>query len=213
MKHKVAIGAREDLKVVLDKIGGLERFVKSNDKVFIKPNLCAPKSYETGTTTDPYLIEEVIKLLSDISKNIKIGDGPIPAFQRLSPSSQPLIYKIAGKYGIEVLDLNYAADCFLKFNQNNEFYKYIDNNYIRFFQKPQNAVFASTKQMVRVVDTISDLLSKVVFNWTVVLIPFMLKSNRNRNKRRYLFMSFLAVFYFSFIINNPRIFVYCLFVI
>ena len=108
MKHKVAVGTHEDLRVVLDKIGGLGRFVKSGDKVFIKPNLCAPKSYETGTTTNPYLIEEVIKLLSDISKDIIIGDGPIPAFQRLSSSSHPLIYKIAEKYGIEVLDLNYS---------------------------------------------------------------------------------------------------------
>lgn len=106
MKHKVAIGAYQEFECVLDGIGGLGKFVRSNDKVFIKPNLCAPKSHETGTITNPYLIKKLIKLLSGITKNIKIGDGPIPAFKKLSPARHPLIYNIAKTYDIEVIDLN-----------------------------------------------------------------------------------------------------------
>ncbi len=47
--------------------------LRSNSKVVIKPNLCAIKSHETGTTTDPRVVEEIIRYLkkeygiSDIS--------------------------------------------------------------------------------------------------------------------------------------------------
>jgi len=108
MKHRVAVGAYQNFEEILSAIGGLGKFVKSNDKVFIKPNLCAPKSYETGTTTNPYLIERLIKLLRDITSNIQMGDGPIPAFGKLTPAAYPLIYNIAKKYDIDVVDLNYT---------------------------------------------------------------------------------------------------------
>jgi len=106
VRHKVSIGAPQDFEKLLDEIGGLKNFVKPDDRVFIKPNICAPKSYETGTTTNPYLIERLILLLKNITQNIRIGDGPIPAFGRLSPESSPLIYEIAKKYKIDIIDLN-----------------------------------------------------------------------------------------------------------
>jgi uncharacterized protein (DUF362 family) len=37
----------------------------SNSKVLIKPNLCSIKSHETGTTTDPQIVEEIIKYLKN----------------------------------------------------------------------------------------------------------------------------------------------------
>ncbi len=108
MRHKVSIGRYQDFEKILTDIGGIERFVKKGDRVFIKPNICVPKSYETGTTTNPYLIERLIRLLKDITGNIQIGDGPIPAFGRLFSVNHPLIYDIAKKYDIDVIDLNYA---------------------------------------------------------------------------------------------------------
>lgn len=108
MRHKVAIGAYQQLEDVLNKIGSLEKFIRSGDHVFIKPNLCAPKSHETGTTTNPYLIEELIKLLKPITCNITIGDGPIPVFGKLSADGHPLLYSIAKKHGIEIIDLNHG---------------------------------------------------------------------------------------------------------
>lgn len=37
----------------------------SNSRVLIKPNLCSIKSHETGTTTDPRIVEEIIKYLKN----------------------------------------------------------------------------------------------------------------------------------------------------
>ena len=108
MKYKVAIGKYQEFEDVLKKIGGLEKFVKPNDKVFIKPNFCATKSYDTGTVTNPYLIEKLLILLKKITNNITIGEGPIPVFGKLSKTVHPLVYEIAEKYNVEILDLNYT---------------------------------------------------------------------------------------------------------
>ena len=39
--------------------------LRSNSKVVIKPNLCAIKSHETGTTTDPRVVEEIVRYLKN----------------------------------------------------------------------------------------------------------------------------------------------------
>jgi len=109
----------------------------------------------------------------------------------------------------------WLADIFLKLNQNNAFYRYIDNNYIRFFQKPQSGVinFISYPMMKKwIVEIATAIPTKMIFSWTLVLTPFLLRGCRDRNKRVYLFMSFFTIAYFLIVINNPRTFIYYLFV-
>jgi uncharacterized protein (DUF362 family) len=43
----------------------------SNSRVLIKPNLCSIKSHETGTTTDPRIVEEIIRFLKN---NFDVSD-------------------------------------------------------------------------------------------------------------------------------------------
>lgn len=106
------------------------------------------------------------------------------------------------------------ADFFLKFNQNNEFYKYIDNNYIRFFQKPQSGILTSIAEIDdKIRNMLFKLSTKTVFDWTLGLLPFILISKAVKYKKVYLLMSVFTLFYFFVIINNPRTFVYYLFVI
>lgn len=105
MKHQVAIGKYPCLKDVLDKIGSLEYFVKKNEKVFIKPNICCPKKSDTGTVTSPRLIEELIILLKEITGNIQIGDSSFSEFKGLDAIKASGIYNVAVKYGVEVVDL------------------------------------------------------------------------------------------------------------
>lgn len=108
MKHKVAIGKYPELKDALDKIGGLEKFVRKNNKVFIKPNICAPKRNETGTVTSPDLIENLITLLKKITNSIQIGDCSFPEFKGLTAIKTSGIYDVAIRHNTEVIDLTSA---------------------------------------------------------------------------------------------------------
>jgi uncharacterized protein (DUF362 family) len=68
MKHKseVAIvkgaNAREMVERALSLIGGIERFVRSGDKVLIKPNICLPLPPEKGDSTSPEVVATLVEL-------------------------------------------------------------------------------------------------------------------------------------------------------
>ena len=52
----VAIMKTDDPRNVgdlLDKLGGIGKFVSRGDRVLVKPNICAARSSDTGTVTDP----------------------------------------------------------------------------------------------------------------------------------------------------------------
>lgn len=108
MKHNVVIARYPLLKEALDKIGGLESFIKKDERVFIKPNICAPRKNSTGTVTSPELIESLIILLKGITNSIQIGDSSFSEFNGLTSIKFSGIYDIAVKHGVEVVDL-YSA--------------------------------------------------------------------------------------------------------
>lgn len=76
---KVAIVKAHDLDDALDHglqlLGGLEQYISNNDKVLIKPNLCAAKPWSTGTTTDPLLTEKVIRRIKEITDDITLCES------------------------------------------------------------------------------------------------------------------------------------------
>ena len=108
MKYQVAIGQYPRLEGVLEKIGGLGNFIKKNERVFIKPNICAPRPSDTGTVTSPQLIAELIVLLKKITGNIQIGDSSISEFKGLEAMKISGIYDVAVKHGVEVVNLTVA---------------------------------------------------------------------------------------------------------
>ena len=57
-------------------LGGLERFVKRDDSVLIKPNLIAPRSHRCATQTDPAVILETARILKDFGAKPFVGDSP-----------------------------------------------------------------------------------------------------------------------------------------
>ena len=60
----------------LDLIGGISKFVKSNQKVLIKPNLLSATTPDTGIDTHPEFIRAVIKLVKEPGARILLGDSP-----------------------------------------------------------------------------------------------------------------------------------------
>jgi len=85
MKTQIAVTrctsyAREELDKAVNRIlkllGGVENFIKPNEKVLIKPNLLSARDPEEAVTTHPEFVRAVAKSIKPVTKNIEIGDSP-----------------------------------------------------------------------------------------------------------------------------------------
>jgi len=59
----------------MDLLGGIEKFIKPDEKVLIKPNLLSARTPAEAVDTHPELIRAVIRKIRPISGNIKVGDS------------------------------------------------------------------------------------------------------------------------------------------
>lgn len=66
----------EAVRKAIDLLGGIERFVKKNQKVLLKPNMLSAKAPERGITTHPLVIDALIHLLRPLGAEIWLGDSP-----------------------------------------------------------------------------------------------------------------------------------------
>lgn len=91
------------IKKGLSLLGGLNQFVKKNEKILIKPNLLMAKSPDKHATTHPAIFEAMIQLLQEERVNIAYGDSP--GFGKPENVTKPTGYeKVAFKYGIPLVD-------------------------------------------------------------------------------------------------------------
>jgi uncharacterized protein (DUF362 family)/Pyruvate/2-oxoacid:ferredoxin oxidoreductase delta subunit len=71
-KEKVLSGLRRAISL----IGGIEKFVKKDDRVLLKPNLLYGKAPEKAVTTHPAIIEGVIQIVREAGGVPSLGDSP-----------------------------------------------------------------------------------------------------------------------------------------
>lgn len=82
-KFDIGIGrngsVREKLQKALDALGGISHYIKPGDIVLIKPNVAFDRSPILGTTTNPEIIEELIRLLlvDCRAREVRVADNPI----------------------------------------------------------------------------------------------------------------------------------------
>lgn len=87
-------------------LGGLESKLHRDDRVLIKPNILAAKSYKTGATTNPYIIEALIDILRTYGiKKIVIGEGAIVGENTSNAFKKCGIDKIAERKNVDLVDL------------------------------------------------------------------------------------------------------------
>ena len=67
---------KSSIQKAIDLIGGIDLFVKENDKVLLKPNFLAAETAERSVTTHPVVFEAVVSILQEKTKNISYGDSP-----------------------------------------------------------------------------------------------------------------------------------------
>jgi len=85
MKSKVAIvrcldyqekRVSEAMERIFQLLGGIDKFVKPNYRVLLKPNLLSASFPEQGITTHPAIVKEVAKRIRDTGAKVMIGDSP-----------------------------------------------------------------------------------------------------------------------------------------
>jgi uncharacterized protein (DUF362 family)/Pyruvate/2-oxoacid:ferredoxin oxidoreductase delta subunit len=72
-EQKVAMTA---VRQAVDLLGGMRSFVKSGDRVLIKPNLLKAKSPDAAVTTHPEIVRAVIRLVHECGGRAAVGDSP-----------------------------------------------------------------------------------------------------------------------------------------
>lgn len=93
------------IKRGIDLIGGIDKFIKSNEKILIKPNILAGRSPEKATTTHPAVFEAVVRILNEKNVNITYGDSP--GFDKPSVGlAKSGITTVAEKYNINQADFD-----------------------------------------------------------------------------------------------------------
>jgi uncharacterized protein (DUF362 family)/NAD-dependent dihydropyrimidine dehydrogenase PreA subunit len=60
----------------IDLLGGIDKFIKRNEKIILKPNLLVPASAESAVTTHPAVFRAVGEILSDAGTYLLWGDSP-----------------------------------------------------------------------------------------------------------------------------------------
>ncbi len=64
------------VKRSVELLGGVEKFIKPEERVLIKPNLLTDARPEEGIDTHPEVVRAVIRLIKPLTKNIYCGDAP-----------------------------------------------------------------------------------------------------------------------------------------
>ncbi|NVM03383.1 MAG: DUF362 domain-containing protein [Candidatus Helarchaeota archaeon] len=85
-KSLVSIVKGEDpiisTKKAINLLGGINKIIKKDDKILIKPNLVVPLPNETGVTTSPLVVKAIIELLKQNgNEKITVGDSPFFPFK------------------------------------------------------------------------------------------------------------------------------------
>ncbi|MEJ2627799.1 MAG: DUF362 domain-containing protein, partial [bacterium] len=65
----------------LELIGGIKSFVKTGQKVLLKPNMLSAKDPKRGITTHPLILEAMIREVRKAGGEIWIGDSPSGALK------------------------------------------------------------------------------------------------------------------------------------
>ena len=82
----------------MEALGGMKRFVKRGDVVWIKPNIGWDRRPEQAANTNPQIVAALVRLALDAgAKTVKVGDNPVhPAVKTYESSGIAAAAKAAG---------------------------------------------------------------------------------------------------------------------
>jgi len=90
---------------IINLLGGIDKFVKKDDKVLIKPNLLRAALPDEAVTTHPSVIRRLIELVVEAGGKPVVGDSPsFGAAKKVAEHAG--IVEVASEFGMKVIDLN-----------------------------------------------------------------------------------------------------------
>jgi uncharacterized protein (DUF362 family) len=90
----------------IDLLGGIDKFIKSGDVVFIKPNVCGGVVGKRGSYTSPEVISALIELIKKKSSRIIVGEADSEMYDADRMLSETGIRRAAEDCGAEVVNLS-----------------------------------------------------------------------------------------------------------
>jgi uncharacterized protein (DUF362 family) len=105
-KHRDQDRVLAIVREALSHLGGIERFVKPGQTVFIKANQTVYYSAEEGCTTDPYVVGALIRLARSAgAEQVRVGDSSGGFFSSTDCMRITGIAAVAEREGAEIVDL------------------------------------------------------------------------------------------------------------
>ena len=90
----------------IELLGGIDRFVKSGDVVFIKPNVCGGVPGKIGSYTNPEIISALIELFKARASRVIVGEADSCMYDADRMLDETGIRKAAEDFGAEVVNLS-----------------------------------------------------------------------------------------------------------
>ena len=94
---------------VLDRLGGMRRFVSKGQRVLLKPNMLSAHAPERGITTHPIFIEAIVDEVRQVGGKVLMGDSPAGAMKSIQRYWEATGFgELAEKLGIELINFESA---------------------------------------------------------------------------------------------------------
>ena len=116
MKHLVSIvkvsdprddgAVRQAILSSIDLLGGLSSFVKSGDKVVLKPNLEAPRHSRTAATTSMVFVERLIELTRQAGADPIVAEGPFMNYDARAVFRITGVEELCKRLDVDLVNLN-----------------------------------------------------------------------------------------------------------
>lgn len=90
----------------IELLGGVDKFIKSGDVVFIKPNVCGGVAGKRGSYTSPEVISALIELIKKKSSRIIVGEADSEMYDADRMLNETGIRRAAEDLGAEVVNLS-----------------------------------------------------------------------------------------------------------
>ncbi|HDQ45898.1 MAG TPA: DUF362 domain-containing protein [bacterium] len=89
----------------LSSLGGIGAYIRSGQKVLIKPNMLSAKSPDRAVTTHPAVLEAVIREAQQAGGEVRVGDSPSAVFRGLARYWEATGYRaVAERTGVPLLN-------------------------------------------------------------------------------------------------------------
>ncbi len=98
------------LRLALGHLGGIERWVRPGDAVFVKPNMLTAKKPHRAITTHPAVVEAVVREAQRAGGTVSIGDSPAGVLSSIERYWNETGYSdVARRTGAELVKLEGAG--------------------------------------------------------------------------------------------------------